>query len=190
MGSQKLAPCQSTETMSLHCKSRGITRMHWLLTQFWSNMWNRWDGLRGIVVPEAQRCLMNLRVIFCIIMQIACFVLCASISHVDGVMQPILSDNIAIFKSAIWSCLADEESEKIDENLSCSDPAVLVAYPDCAWQVLLKAAVRLWKFIIPKEAREVFKKEDFHPTSVSGKLQGHFRTTDAHSDFSGKFQYV
>ena len=166
--------------------------MHWLLTQFWSNMWNRWDGLRGIAVPEVPNessghilhnnanCIFA-NCMFCIVcINFTCWWRCAA--HI--------SDNIAIFKSAIWSCLADEESEKIDENLSCSDPAVLVAYPDCAWQVLLKAAVRLWKFIIPKEAREVFKKEDFHPTSVSGKLQGHFRTTDAHSDFSGKFQYV
>ena len=41
---------------------------------------------------------------------------------------------MAIFISAIWSCLADEESEEIDKILSCSDPAVLAAYWALLWR--------------------------------------------------------
>ncbi len=72
------------------------------------------------------------------------------------------NDCSAIFKSAAWYALIDrlDEEVPVDGILSCSNSAVLTAYIDG----LIKTSVRLWKLIMPKEAREVFQKEVFHST--------------------------
>jgi hypothetical protein len=85
-------------------------------------------------------------------------------------------DRVAIFKSASWYALLDEE---VDEILSSSNAAVLAAYIDG----LIKTSVRLWKFIMPKDARDVFQKEVFHPTTISSKSQLHLGMTTSQRIF-------
>ena len=56
---------------------------------------------------------------------------------------------MAIFKAAAEYSLTDEDFEEI---LSCSDVPVLTAYNDG----LFRAAVRVCKFIMPREAKDFF----------------------------------
>jgi hypothetical protein len=77
---------------------------------------------------------------------------------------------MAIFKAAAWYSLTDEELEEI---LSCSNTPVLTAYVDGA----SRAAVLLWEFIMPREAKDVFQNDVFHPASVDPKHLGMTVTT-------------
>ncbi len=71
-----------------------------------------------------------------------------------------------IYKSAAYYALTNEELEEI---LSCNNEPVLIAYV----VGLLRAACRLWKYVMPVEAKAVFQNEVFHPTTVNPKLQAH-----------------
>jgi hypothetical protein len=73
-------------------------------------------------------------------------------------------DRIAIFKAASDYSLTDEELEEI---LTCSDAPDLTAYIDG----LFRAGVRLWKFIMPREAKDFFQTEVFHPASLDAVQQ-------------------
>ncbi len=66
-----------------------------------------------------------------------------------------------IARPAAHYSLTDAELEEI---LSCGDVPVLTAYIDG----LFRAAVRLWKFIMPREAKDIFQTEVFHPASLAG----------------------
>jgi hypothetical protein len=67
---------------------------------------------------------------------------------------------MAIFNADAWYSLTDEE---LEETLSCCKILILKAhYIDGRF----RAAMRLWKLSMPKEARVVFQKEVFHPASV------------------------
>jgi hypothetical protein len=77
---------------------------------------------------------------------------------------------LAILKSAAWYSLTEEE---LDEILSCNDQPVLEGY---AYN-LFKSAVRLWKFVMPVQLREIFQTEDFYPASASEELQKHLGMT-------------
>jgi hypothetical protein len=63
-------------------------------------------------------------------------------------------DRMAIFKAAAEYYLTAAELEEI---LSCSDVPVLTAYIDG----LFRAAVRLWKFVMPREAKDLFPDGSF-----------------------------
>ena len=76
------------------------------------------------------------------------------------------SDRLNIFKSAAFYALSDEELEEI---VSCKNEPVLKAY----MHGLFRAACRLWKCIMPVDARAVFQNDVFHPASVSPTLQLH-----------------
>ena len=71
-----------------------------------------------------------------------------------------------ILKSAAYYALIDEELEEI---MSCDNEPVLRAYVGG----LFRAACRLWKFVMPVEARAVFQNDVFHPATVDPKLQAH-----------------
>ena len=71
-----------------------------------------------------------------------------------------------ILKSAAYYALIDEELEEI---LSCDNEPVLRAYV----AGLFRAACRLWKFVMPVEARAVFQNDVFHPATVVPNLQAH-----------------
>jgi hypothetical protein len=71
-----------------------------------------------------------------------------------------------ILKSAAYYVLTDEELEEI---LSCDNEPDLKAYV----VDLFRAACRLWKFVMPVEAKAVFQNEVFHPATVDPKLQAH-----------------
>jgi hypothetical protein len=73
---------------------------------------------------------------------------------------------LAILKSAAWYTLTEEE---LDEILSCYDQPFLEGYVNN----LFESAVRLWKFVMPVESKEVFQTEVFHPASASEELQKH-----------------
>ncbi len=75
------------------------------------------------------------------------------------------SDSMVILKSAAYYALSDEELEEI---LSCNNEPVMKAYI----HGLFLAACRLWKFVIPVDAKAVFQTDVFHvhPASVSPKL--------------------
>ncbi len=77
-------------------------------------------------------------------------------------------DRMAIFNEAAEYSLTDDELEEI---LSCSDVPVQTAYIDG----LFRAAVRLWKFVMPREAKDFFqtRTEVFHPASLDPNLQKH-----------------
>ena len=79
-------------------------------------------------------------------------------------------DRTAIFKAAAHYSFTDAELEEI---LLCSDVPVLTAYIDG----LFRAAVRLWKFIMPREAKDFFQTEVFHPASLDMNLQAHLGMT-------------
>ena len=81
-------------------------------------------------------------------------------------------DRMAIFKAAAEYSLTDEVLEEI---LSCSDVPVLTAYIDG----LFRAAVRLWRCIMPREAKDFFQTEvfKFHPASLDTNLQTHLGMT-------------
>ena len=83
---------------------------------------------------------------------------------------------MAIFKAAAHYSLMDAELEEI---LLCSDVPVLTAYIDG----LFRAAVRLWKFITPKEAKEFFQTEVFHFASLDPNLQRHLGMTSGQRIF-------
>ena len=68
-------------------------------------------------------------------------------------------DRTAIFKAAAHYSLTDAE---LDEILSCSDVPVLTAYIDG----LFRAAVRLWKFIMPREAKDFFQTDGSFPSGL------------------------
>ena len=57
--------------------------------------------------------------------------------------------------------------------MSCKNEPVLKAYI----HGLFRAACRLWKFVMPVEAKAVFQTDVFHPTTVSPKLQAHLGLT-------------
>jgi hypothetical protein len=76
------------------------------------------------------------------------------------------SDRMIILKSAAYYALIDEELEEI---LSCDNEPVLRAYV----AGLFRAACRLWKFVMPVEARAVFQNDVFHPATVVPNLQAH-----------------
>ena len=71
-----------------------------------------------------------------------------------------------VLKSAAFYALIDEELEEI---CSCDDEPALKAYV----VGLFRAACRLWKFVMPVEAKAVFQNEVFHPATVDAKLQAH-----------------
>ncbi len=54
-----------------------------------------------------------------------------------------------------------------------SDILFLTAYVDG----VLREAVRLWKFIMPREAKDFFQTEVFHPASLDLSLQKHLGMT-------------
>jgi len=97
------------------------------------------------------------------------------------------SDRIIVLKSAAYYALIDEELEEI---LSCDNEPVLKAYV----VGLFRAASRLWKFVMPVEAKAIFQNEVFHPATVDPKLQAHLglslekRIFDKYVDFI--FEYV
>ena len=53
--------------------------------------------------------------------------------------------------------------------MSCNSEPVLKDYVSG----LFRAAGRLWKFVMPVVARDVFQTEVFHPATVSPNLQAH-----------------
>ena len=71
-----------------------------------------------------------------------------------------------VFQSAAYYALSDED---LSEILSCESEPVLKAYM-CG---LFRAACRLWKYVMPVEAKAVFQADVFHPASVKEKLQTH-----------------
>ncbi len=77
---------------------------------------------------------------------------------------------MALLKSAAWNALTDEE---LDEILSCSELPVLEAY----LENLFRAALRLWKFKMLIEAKDVFQTQVFHPVSATEDLQKHLGMT-------------
>ena len=78
-----------------------------------------------------------------------------------------------VFKSAAYNALSDED---LSEIVSCESEPVLKA---CI-SGLFRAACRLWKFVMPVEARAVFQANYFPPpASVSPKLQAHLGFTMA-----------
>lgn len=97
------------------------------------------------------------------------------------------SDRIIVLKSAAYYALIDEELEEI---LSCDNEPVLKAYV----VGLFRAASRLWKFVMPVEAKAIFQNDVFHPATVDPKLQAHLglslekRIFDKYVDFI--FEYV
>ncbi len=81
-----------------------------------------------------------------------------------------------MFKSAAYYALSDENFSEI---LSCESEPVLKAYNSG----LFRAACRLWKFVMPVEAKAVFQADVFHPASVSAKLQAQLGFTMAQRIF-------
>jgi hypothetical protein len=79
-------------------------------------------------------------------------------------------DRIAIFRADAWNYLTDAELEEI---LSCGNILVLASYVDGVF----KSAVRLWKFIMPRGAKDIFQNEVFYPASVDPNLQKHLGMT-------------
>ncbi len=66
--------------------------------------------------------------------------------------------------------LADVELEEI---LSCKSEPALKAY----LAGLFRPACRLWKFVMPVEAKAVFQSDVFHPATVNPKLQAQLGLT-------------
>ncbi len=85
-------------------------------------------------------------------------------------VSSVFEDRIAIFRAAAWNSLTDAELEEI---LSCGNFLVLTSYVDGVF----RAAVRLWKFIMPREAKDIFQNKDFHPACVDPNLQEHLGMT-------------
>ena len=83
---------------------------------------------------------------------------------------------MVIFKSAAYYALSDEELEEI---LSCDNEPTMKAYI----HGLFRAACRLWKFVMPVDAKAVFQTDVFHPATVSPKLQNHLGLTLAQCIF-------
>jgi hypothetical protein len=77
---------------------------------------------------------------------------------------------MAIFKSASWYCLTEEELADI---CLCKEKTVLEGYI----YNLFKSAVCFWKFVMPVESREVFQTEVFHLPCASEELQKHLGMT-------------
>ena len=57
--------------------------------------------------------------------------------------------------------------------MSCDNELTLKAYI----VGVMRAACRLWKFVMPVDAKAVFQREVFHPATVSAKLQSHLGMT-------------
>jgi hypothetical protein len=91
-------------------------------------------------------------------------------TYADVCLSSGFDDCMAIFKAAAWYSLTDEEREEI---LSCSDILFLTAYVDSVF----REAVRLWKFIMLREAKDFFQTEVFHPASLDPNLQKHLGMT-------------
>ena len=70
-----------------------------------------------------------------------------------------------IFKAAAWYALTDEELQEI---LSCDSEPILKAYI----LGVFRAACRLWKFVMPVEARSVFQNEVFSSFDCFSKVAG------------------
>ncbi len=81
-----------------------------------------------------------------------------------------------VFKSAAYYALSDED---LSEILSCESEPVLKAY----MSGLFRAACRLWKYVMPVEAKAVFQTDVFHPASAKEKLQAHLGFTMAQRIF-------
>jgi hypothetical protein len=92
-----------------------------------------------------------------------------------------------ILKSAAFYALSNEDLEDI---LSCENEAVQKAY----LLGMLRAACRLWNYVMPVDAKSVFQTEVFHPPNVSPKLQAHFGLTLVQRIFDKyigiKFKYL
>ncbi len=76
------------------------------------------------------------------------------------------SDRMIILKSAAYYALSHEE---LEESLSCHSDPVLKAY----MHGLFRAACRLWKFVIPVEAKAVYQNDVFHSVTVNPTQQAH-----------------
>ncbi len=85
-------------------------------------------------------------------------------------------DRMAIYKAVAWYSLTDEE---LPEILAFSDIPVLTAYIDGVF----RAAVRLWKFIMPRKAKDFFQMEVFHLASLDPNLQKHLGMTSGQRIF-------
>jgi hypothetical protein len=92
------------------------------------------------------------------------------------------SDRLLVSKAAAWYALIDK---KLDEILSCDSEPVFKAY----LEGLCCMGFRLWKFIMPVEARSGFQLMAFHPTTVSEKLQQHPSMTIGQRIFNKCFSH-
>jgi hypothetical protein len=63
------------------------------------------------------------------------------------------NDRFGIFRAAAWYALTEEELEEIT---SCESEPMLRSYINGVF----RAAFRLWKYIMPVQARTVFQTED------------------------------
>ncbi len=81
-----------------------------------------------------------------------------------------------IFKSTAYYALSDEDLEEI---LSCDNEPTMKAYI----HGLFRAACRLWKFVMPVDAKTVFQTDVFDPATVSSTLQNHLGLTPAQRIF-------
>jgi hypothetical protein len=112
------------------------------------------------------------------ILYILIFKLC--ILHILHIQYVFLgaghTDRLHILKSAAFYALTDEELEEI---LACDSEPVLKAYV----MGVFRAAVRLWKFVMPVAAKDVFQTKVFHPATVSPVLQSHLGLTLAERIF-------
>ena len=86
------------------------------------------------------------------------------------------TNRLHILKSAAFYALTEEELEEI---LACDSEPVLKAYV----MGVFRAAVRLWKFVMPVAAKDVFQTKVFHPATVSPVLQSHLGLTLAERIF-------
>ena len=93
--------------------------------------------------------------------------------HVDGAGH---ADRVIVFKAAAWYCLTEDE---LDEIFSCESEPMLKSYI----HGVFRAAARLWKFVMPIDARSSFQTQVFHPAKVSAKLQSHLGTTTSQRIF-------
>ncbi len=80
------------------------------------------------------------------------------------------NDRLVIFRAAAWYALTEEELEEI---MSCESEPMLKSYLNGVF----RAAFRLWKYVMPVQARAVFQTEVFHPATVNPKLQSHLGMT-------------
>ena len=76
--------------------------------------------------------------------------------------------------SSLISCILCSDRYGVRRNLVLreSEP-VLKAYV----AGLIRAACRLWRFVMPAEAKAVFQNDVFHPVTVNPHLQAHLGLT-------------